>query len=108
MLVAFLIVAGVVLLGVALFAAMRSREADDAVSTLSRETRQRDRASAVLGDEDALTGKQVEKAQVLERKAASRRSSCGPDRPPRPRPTCRRTPRSSVSAVGSSSTAPSS
>ena len=72
MLVAFLIVAGVALLGIAVFAAMRSREADDAVNTLSRETRQRDRASAVLGDEDALTGKQVERAQVLERKAASK------------------------------------
>ncbi len=72
MLVAFLIVAGVALLGIAVFAAMRSREADDAVNTLSRETRQRDRGSAVLGDEDALTGKQVERAQVLERKAASK------------------------------------
>ena len=32
MLVAFLIVAGVALLGIAVFAAMRSREADDAVN----------------------------------------------------------------------------
>ena len=72
MLVAFLIVAGVVLAAVALFAAMRSREASDAVSTLSRETRKRDKASSVLGEQDALTGKQVEKAQALERKAASK------------------------------------
>ena len=37
-----------------------------------RETKSRDRESTVLGDEDALTGKQVERAQVLERKAASK------------------------------------
>jgi cytochrome b6-f complex iron-sulfur subunit len=59
------------LAAVAVFSALRSRDADGAVGILSRETKSRDRESTVLGDEDALTGKQVERAQVLERKAAS-------------------------------------
>ncbi len=57
---------------VAVFSALKSRDADGAVGILSRETKSRDRESTVLGDEDALTGKQVERAQVLERKAASK------------------------------------
>jgi cytochrome b6-f complex iron-sulfur subunit len=59
------------LAAVAVFSALKSREAAGAVGILSRETKSRDRESTVLGDEDALTGKQVERAQVLERKAAS-------------------------------------
>ena len=57
---------------VAVFSALKSRDADGAVGILSRETKSRDRESTVLGDDDALTGKQVERAQVLERKAASK------------------------------------
>jgi len=60
------------LAAVAVFSALKSRDADGAVGILSRETKSRDRESTVLGDEDALTGKQVERAQVLERKAASK------------------------------------
>ena len=66
------IVAIAVLAAVAVFSALKSRDADGAVGILSRETKSRDRESTVLGDEDALTGKQVERAQVLERKAASK------------------------------------
>lgn len=61
-----------VLAVVALAAAMRSRQTDQAVGVLSRETRQRDAASSALGSEAELTGKQVEKAAVLERKTASK------------------------------------
>ena len=57
---------------VAVFSALKSRDADGAVGILSRETKSRDRESTVLGDDAALTGKQVERAQVLERKAASK------------------------------------
>ena len=64
-----------------MFSALKSRDADGAVGILSRETKSRDRESAVLGDEDALTGKQVERAQVLERKAAQQgtRARCPPE-----------------------------
>ena len=61
-----------VLAVVAIAAAMRSRQTDQAVGVLSRETRQRDAASSALGSEAELTGKQVEKAAVLERKTASK------------------------------------
>ena len=71
MLIAAIVVIAV-LAAVAVFSALKSRDADGAVGILSRETKSRDRASTVLGDEDALTGKQVERAQVLERKAASK------------------------------------
>ena len=71
MLVAAIVVIAV-LAAVAVFSALKSRDADGAVGILSRETKSRDRESTVLGDEDALTGKQVERAQVLERKAASK------------------------------------
>ncbi len=70
MLVAAIVVIAL-LAAVAVFSALKSRDADGAVGVLSRETKSRDRESTVLGDEDALTGKQVERAQVLERKAAS-------------------------------------
>ena len=65
------LIAIAVLAAVAVFVAVKSREADDAVGMLSRETRKRDRESAVLGEEEALTGKQVERAQVLERRRQS-------------------------------------
>ena len=71
MLIAAIVVIAV-LAAVAVFSALKSGDADGAVGILSRETKSRDRESTVLGDEDALTGKQVERAQVLERKAASK------------------------------------
>ncbi len=61
----------VVLGGLAALVTLKGRDADEAVGVLSGETRKRDKPSTVLGEESALTGKQVEKAQVLERKAAS-------------------------------------
>ena len=75
----------VVLAVVAVGAVMRSRQADEAVGMLSRETQKRDAASAALGSEAELTGKQVEKAAVLERKNVSKElvlASQGP--PPAP------------------------
>lgn len=71
MLVAALIAIGVLIV-VGVFAALRAREADDAVGMLSRETRKRDKESSALGSEETLTGKQVEKTQALERKAATK------------------------------------
>ena len=71
MLIAAIVVIAL-LAAVAVFSALKSRDADGAVGILSRETKSRDRESTVLGAEDALTGKQVERAQVLERKAASK------------------------------------
>ncbi len=71
MLIAAIVVIAL-LAAVAVFSALTCREADGADGILSRETKSRDRESTVLGDEDALTGKQVERAQVLERKAASK------------------------------------
>ncbi len=71
MLIAAIVVIAL-LAAVAVFSALKSRDADGAVGILSRETKSRDRESTVLGDEDALTGKQVERAQVLERTAASK------------------------------------
>ncbi len=71
MLIAAIVVIAL-LAAVAVFSALKSRDAAGAVGILSRETKSRDRESTVLGDEDALTGKQVERAQVLERKAASK------------------------------------
>ena len=71
MLIAAIVVIAL-LAAVAVFSALKSRDADGAVGILARETKSRDRDSTVLGDEDALTGKQVERAQVLERKAASK------------------------------------
>lgn len=71
MLIAAIVVIAL-LAAVAVFSALKSRDADGAVGILARETKSRDRESTVLGDEDALTGKQVERAQVLERKAASK------------------------------------
>ncbi len=71
MLVIGIIVIAVLAL-VALAAGMRSRQTDQAVGMLSRETQQRDTATSALGSAEELTGKQVEKAAVVERKTASK------------------------------------
>lgn len=72
MALAIALLALVVLGGLAALVILKGRDADEAVGVLSSETRKRDQASIVLGDEAELTGKQVERAQVLERKAASK------------------------------------
>ncbi len=66
------VVAGVALAAISLFAVVRSRQTEGAVGVLSRETKSRDIASSSLGEESELTGKQVEKAVALERRNASR------------------------------------
>lgn len=66
------IIAIVVLAAIAVFATMRGRQVDEAVGILSSETKKRDTASSALGSEDELSGKQVEKAAALERKASSK------------------------------------
>ncbi len=71
MLVAAIVVI-VLLAAVVVLGALKSRQADAAVGMLSRETKKRDATSSALGSEEELTGKQVEKAAVLERKAASK------------------------------------
>ena len=59
---------------VAVLAAARRRQSDEAIGMLSRETRSRDRASAVLQAEDApVTGRDVE----LAAKAALAGAGCG-------------------------------
>jgi len=84
MLITGIIVVAVLAL-VALAAGMRSRQTDQAVGVLSRETRKRDEASSALGDETELTGKQVEKAAVIERKNASKELAlAGSGAPPAP------------------------
>ena len=65
----------VVLAGVLLFASARRRDTGEAIGALARETRKRDRGSVTLGDAEApapVTGKEVERAAVLERREASR------------------------------------
>lgn len=69
LIIAIIVLAALAAIG--LFAALRGRETDEAVGMLSRETRNRDEASSNLGAPEELSGKQVEKAVVLERKAAS-------------------------------------
>jgi len=64
------VIAGVLLAAVAVFAVARSRQSDQAVGVLSRETQSRDAVSSNLGEESQLTGKQVERAADLERKNA--------------------------------------
>ncbi len=74
----------ILLAAVAIFAGVQSRQRSGAVGVLSRETKKRDR-SAELGDAETLTGKQVEKALVLERKAASKELAlAGRAAPPAP------------------------
>ena len=64
----------VVLAGVMLFASARRRDTGEAIGALARETRQRDRGAVVLTDDDTapVTGKDVERAAVAERREASR------------------------------------
>ena len=54
------------------FAAMRGRQNADAVGMLSRETRKRDTASVSLEPAKELSGREVEKAVVAQREAASK------------------------------------
>jgi len=64
----------VVLAGVLLFATARRRDTGEAIGALARETRKRDRgAVAVLDREEGAptTGREVERAAVLERREAS-------------------------------------
>ncbi len=69
-----LAIIGLVLLaGVLLFAASRRRDSDSAISQVSAETRRADRARVKAGvgasaADDDLTGKEVERAAVLERR----------------------------------------
>jgi cytochrome b6-f complex iron-sulfur subunit len=70
---------------VAVLASARSRQTDEAVGMLSRETKRRDAESTALGSEAELTGRQVEKAVVIQRKAASKELAlAGRGAPPAP------------------------
>ncbi|MEO7572617.1 MAG: Rieske 2Fe-2S domain-containing protein [Acidimicrobiales bacterium] len=65
----------VVLAGVALFASARRRDTGEAIGALARETRQRDRGAVAVRDPDdaaPATGKEVERAAVLERRESSK------------------------------------
>jgi cytochrome b6-f complex iron-sulfur subunit len=65
----------VVLAGVLLFASARRRDTGEAIGALARETRQRDRGAVAVLDRDEatpVTGKDVERAAVLERREASK------------------------------------
>ena len=69
------------------FAAMRGRQNSDAIGMLSRETRKRDAASDSLDPSRELTGREVEKAVVAQREAATRElvlASRVPAPPPAP------------------------
>jgi cytochrome b6-f complex iron-sulfur subunit len=64
----------VVLAGVLLFATARRRDTGEAIGALARETRQRDRGAVAVLDRDdgaPTTGKEVERAAVIERREAS-------------------------------------
>ncbi len=83
------LVIGIIVLAVlalvAMLASARSRQTDDAVGMLSRETQHRDAGTSVLGAPSQLTGKQVEQAVVIERKAASKELAlAGRAAPPAP------------------------
>ena len=65
------IAALLVLASIAVFATVGRRQGDKAIGMLSNETRKRDATSTALGAETTLTGKQIEKAAALERRAAS-------------------------------------
>lgn len=64
------IVVLVVLAGVMLLAAMRRNDANRAIGELSRETKKRDRELVTVGA-STLTGRDVERAAVLERRGGS-------------------------------------
>ena len=76
------IIAIVVLAGTAVIAIMRGRQADEAVGILSSETKKRDTASSALGSEAELSGKQVERAAALARKASSQQLVLAADSAP--------------------------
>lgn len=65
------IVAVAVLGVIAVAVTVRGRQTDAALGILSRETRRRDRASSALDPEGPLSGREVERAAQLERKAVS-------------------------------------
>ncbi len=65
----------VVLAGVLLFASARRRDTGEAIGALARETRRRDRGSVAVLDRDEgapVTGREVERAAVIERREASK------------------------------------
>ncbi|MGI9602295.1 MAG: ubiquinol-cytochrome c reductase iron-sulfur subunit [Acidimicrobiales bacterium] len=61
----------IVLAGLVFFAAMRRRDTGEAVGSLSRETVHSDRPAQLDDEEAEATGREVEKAAVLERRQAS-------------------------------------
>ena len=67
---------------VAVLAAVRRRQSDSAIGMLSRETRSRDRSSAVLRAEAPPTGREVERAAAAARSGAL--APPAPGRPPAP------------------------
>ena len=67
---------------VAVLAAVRRRQSDSAIGMLSRETRSRDRSSAVLRAEAPPTGREVERAAAAARSGAL--APAEPGRPPAP------------------------
>ena len=75
------------LVALSAFAAMRGRQNSDAIGMLSRETRRRDTASESLEPDRELTGREVERAVVEQREAATRElvlASRMPAAPPAP------------------------
>lgn len=70
----------VVLAGVVLFAAARRRDVGSATGALSRETRKRDRASVLEAETpEPVSGRQVEQAAALERRAPELVAAGGAD-----------------------------
>jgi cytochrome b6-f complex iron-sulfur subunit len=64
----------IVLAGVLIFATARRRDTGEAIGALARETRKRDRGAVTVLEEDErapVTGKEVERAAVIERRQAS-------------------------------------
>jgi hypothetical protein len=108
MALAIALLALVVLGGLAALVILKGRDADEAAGVLSSETRKRDQASIVLGDEAELTGKQVRGHRSSNARLRRRNWYSLPGRRPHRRLTYRRILRSSVSVVASSSTARSS
>lgn len=84
------LVIALVLLGalvlLAAFAALQSRQRSDAIGILSRETRKRDKASEDLEGAKPLTGKEVERAVVVQRKSARKEMELARRQPPPPAP----------------------
>lgn len=64
----------VLLAGVLLFATARRRDTGEAIGALARETRKRDRGAVAVLEHDGepTTGREVERAAVIERREASR------------------------------------